>query len=118
MLSERALAQWWHPVASSETLEILHRAMRAVSYRCITMAIETASKVGVLFDCCFVDCCPDRRWGDTEQVVARFQRPVASGVAVDMRHQAMLSVSLQRTPVAVETAGGQGAFVRHHQCCH
>jgi len=40
--------------------------MHAVSYRCIAMAIKTASKVGVLFDCCFVDCCPNGRWGDME----------------------------------------------------
>ncbi len=52
MLSEQVLAQWWHPVASSEALDLLHRAMRAVSYRCIAMAIRMASKVGVFADCC------------------------------------------------------------------
>ena len=48
MLLEQVLARWWHPVASSEAPNHLYWAMRAVSYRCITMAIETASKVGVL----------------------------------------------------------------------
>jgi hypothetical protein len=36
----QALAQWRHPVASSEALDVLHRAMRPASYRCIPMAIE------------------------------------------------------------------------------
>ena len=92
-------------------LNHLYWAIGAVLYCCIVMAIKTASKVGVLFDCCFVDCCPGGRWGDTEQVVARCRRPVASGVAVDMLHRAMPSVSLRRTSMAVKTAGGRGAFV-------
>ena len=75
MLSEQVLAQWLHPVSSSEALNHLYRAMRTVSYRCIAMAIETASKVGVLFDCCFVDSCPGGRWGDTERVGTLRSRP-------------------------------------------
>jgi hypothetical protein len=66
MLLERVLTQWWHPVASIEALDLLHRAMHAVSYRRIAMAIKTASKVGVLFDCCFLDCCPGGCWGNKE----------------------------------------------------
>ena len=77
MLSERVLAQWWHPVASSEALDPLHWAMRAVLYRRITMAIKTARKVGVFSHCCVVDCRPGVRWSDTEQVAARWQRLVA-----------------------------------------
>jgi hypothetical protein len=38
----QALARWRHPVASSEALDMLYRAMHPVSYRCITMAIEIA----------------------------------------------------------------------------
>jgi hypothetical protein len=41
--TEQALARWRHPVASSEALDMLHRAMRLASYRCIAMAIEIAS---------------------------------------------------------------------------
>jgi hypothetical protein len=117
MLSEQVLAQLWHPVASSEALNHLYWAMRAISYRCIAMAIEMASKVGVLFDCCFVDCCPGGPWGDTEQGI-RCRHPVAYGVALDMPHWAMPSVLLRRTAVAIETAGRKGAFVRHRQFCH
>jgi hypothetical protein len=40
----RALIQWQHPVASSEALNVLYRAMRSASYRRIAiMAIEIAS---------------------------------------------------------------------------
>ena len=77
MLSERVLARWWHPVASSEALDPLHRAMRAVSYRRITMAIETARKVGVFSHCYVVDCRPGVRGSDTERVVARWRCLVA-----------------------------------------
>jgi len=36
----QALARWRHPVTSSEALDVLHRAMRLASYRCIAMAIK------------------------------------------------------------------------------
>jgi hypothetical protein len=39
----QALARWWHPVASSEALNVLHQAMHPASYRCIAMAFEIAS---------------------------------------------------------------------------
>jgi hypothetical protein len=39
----QALDQWRHPVASSEALDVLHRAMCPVSYHHIRMAIELAS---------------------------------------------------------------------------
>jgi hypothetical protein len=51
MLSGIILAQWPHPVASSEALYLLHQAMHAVTYRRIAMAIKTASFVGVFVDC-------------------------------------------------------------------
>jgi hypothetical protein len=106
MLSGIILAQWRHPVAYSEAQDLLHQAMRAVTYRRIAMAIKTASFVGVFVDCCLFACCPGGRWGNTEQVVIRCRRPLASGVALDMPHWAMPSVLLRRTAVAIETAGG------------
>ena len=36
----RALAQWRHPVASSEIQDVLHRAMRPASHHRIRMAIK------------------------------------------------------------------------------
>jgi hypothetical protein len=118
MLSDIILAQWRRPVASREALDLLHRTMHAVTYRCIAMAIKMPTFLGVFVDCCLFACCPGGRWGDTYQVVTRWRHPVASRVALDMPHRAMLSVLLRRTTVAIKTAGGRGAFVRHRQFCH
>jgi hypothetical protein len=100
------LAQWRHLVASNKALNLLYRVMHAVLYRCTAAAIKMASLLGTFFCHCFVCCCPGGRWGNTEQVVARWQRPVASGVALDMPLWAMPSLSLQRTAVAIKTASG------------
>ncbi len=70
------------------------------------MAINLATFLESFVDCCLFACCPGGRWGDTEQVVAQCQHPVASVVALDMPHWEMLSVLLQRTAVAIETARG------------
>jgi hypothetical protein len=112
------LAQWRRLVASNKALNLLHQAMCAVTYRRIAMAIKTASFSGVFVDCCLFACCPGSRWGDTEQVVAHWRRPVASRVALDMPHWAMPSVLLRLTAAAIKTAGGRGAFVRHHRLYH
>jgi hypothetical protein len=48
-LSERILARWRQPVASIESLDICHWAMRGESYRRTATAIEMASKVGAFF---------------------------------------------------------------------
>jgi hypothetical protein len=45
----QALNQWRHPVASSEALDVLHRAMRPASYRRIRMAIEIANDLPAFF---------------------------------------------------------------------
>jgi hypothetical protein len=65
MLLDIILARWWRPVAFSEALDLLHRAMRAVMYRRIAMAIKTATFLGVFVDCCLLACCPGGRWGNT-----------------------------------------------------
>jgi hypothetical protein len=52
MLLDIILAQWQPPVASSEALDLHYRAMRAVTYRRIAMAIKKSSKVGLFVDCC------------------------------------------------------------------
>jgi hypothetical protein len=41
----QALAQWRHPVASSEALDVLYWELRPASYRCIAMEIEIASNL-------------------------------------------------------------------------
>ncbi len=70
MLLGIILAQFWHPVASSETLDLFHWAMHAVMYQRIAMSIKTASFAGVFVDCCLYVCCPGGRWGNTERVAA------------------------------------------------
>jgi len=62
---------------------------------------------------CFIFCRPGGRRGDTERVVAQWRRPVASGVALDMMHRAMLQLLLQRCHMAIEMSSNGGAFVRH-----
>ncbi len=69
MLLDIILTQWWHPVASSEALDLLHRVMGAVLYRHIAMGIKTVSKVGVFVDCWLFACCSGGHQGNREQVV-------------------------------------------------
>jgi hypothetical protein len=53
----QALARWRHPVALSEALDVLYWAMHPASYRCIHMAIETASN-SPAFLLLPIRCCP------------------------------------------------------------
>jgi hypothetical protein len=45
----QALAQWQHPAASSEALDVLHWAMCPALPRCIGMVIEVASNSPAFF---------------------------------------------------------------------
>jgi hypothetical protein len=105
------LAQWWHPVAFCEALDPLLWLMRAVLYCRIAMAIKTARKVGVFIHCCVVDCRPGVRGSNTEQVVAQWRRLVASDMALNILHRAMLHESLQCLRMAIKMACSGGAFV-------
>jgi hypothetical protein len=51
----QALAQWRHPVAPSEALDVLYWSMRPASYRRIRMAIEISSLHFLLLPICY---CP------------------------------------------------------------
>jgi len=64
---------------------------------------------------CSVDCRPGGRWGNTEQVVAQWQRLVAFMEALDLLHQAMLAVLHRCTAMAIEMASNGGTFVRCHR---
>ena len=74
-LLEQLLAWRWHPVASSEALDLLHWAMGVLLHRRIGMAIKTARKVGIFIHHCVVECCPDVRGSNMEQVVAQWRYP-------------------------------------------
>jgi hypothetical protein len=82
------------------------------------MAIKTASKVGVFIHGCLFACCPGSHWGNTEQVVTQWQCPVASGIALDMLHWAMLFISHRRITMAIKTASRSGTFDCHQQFHH
>ena len=85
------------------------------------MAIEMAIKVDTLIHRCFVCCRPGGRQGDTERVVARWRRPVASSVALDMLHRAMRSVLHRRTAMVIEMAPDRGhsfAAAAYIDCCN
>jgi len=58
-----------------------------------------------------VDCCPGGHRGDTEQVVARWRRSVASGEALVMLHWAMHSVLHRRTTMTIEMARNGVTFI-------
>jgi hypothetical protein len=45
----RALARWQHPLASSEALDVLHRAMRPASHRRIRMVVEIVINLPAFF---------------------------------------------------------------------
>ncbi len=118
LLSEQMLAQWWHPAASSEALDRLHRAMRVVLYRCIAMAIKMASNVGIFFHCCCFAWDPGSRRGITEQVVAQWQHTEAFGVSLDMLHQGICSALHPCPRMAIKMASEGVTFVPHHQFHH
>jgi hypothetical protein len=82
--------------------------MHAVLYRRTAAAINMATFLGVFVDCFLFACCPGGRWGNTEQVVARWQRPVASGVALNMLHWEMRFVLHRRTAMAIKMASVEG----------
>jgi hypothetical protein len=82
--------------------------MCTVLYRHTTAAINMATFLGVFVDCCLFACCPGSRWGNTEQVVARWWHPVDSRVALDMLHWVMRFVLHQRTAMAIKMANVGG----------
>jgi hypothetical protein len=45
----RALAQWQHPLASSEALVVLHREMRPTSHRRICMVVKIIVDLAAFF---------------------------------------------------------------------
>ncbi len=76
---------------------------------------QNGHQSGYISHRCFVCRRPGGRRGNTEQVVTRWWRPVASSVALDMLHQAMPHVLLQCLRMAIEMASDRGAFVCHRR---
>jgi hypothetical protein len=84
--------------------------MRVVLYRRTAATINMATFLGVFVDYCLFACCSGSHWGNTGRVVAQWQSPVASKLALDMLHQAMPSVLLRRIRKAFEMGHNGGAF--------
>jgi len=63
----------------------------------------------------FVCCRPGGRRGDAERVVARWWRPVASSVALDMLHRVMPHVLLQSLTMVIKMVHRGGAFVHRRR---
>jgi hypothetical protein len=82
------------------------------------MAIKMAIFARVFVDCCLYACCPGGRWGDTERVVARCRRPVASRVALGMPLWEMPHSLLQRIRMAIKMDCDRGTFVCHCRFYH
>ena len=113
MLSEQVLALWRRLVAFMKALDLLHLAMRAIvpAHR---HGHQNGQQREYILYCCFVCYRHGGRRGDTERIVARWRRPVASGISLDMLDRAMPSVSHRRTAMSIIMASDRGTFVR---CC-
>jgi hypothetical protein len=109
MLSAAILAQWQHLVASSEALDRLYWAIRAVLYQRIAMVIKTTSKVGVFVDCWLFACCPAAAggYGSSSHLMV-----ASSGFRGSPRYAALgeLSVLLRCIGKAFEMSSNGGAF--------
>ena len=103
-------------MASSEALDLL-RAMRMVLYRQMAMANRMTSKVGMFYHPCLFVCPPGGHRDNTEHVVTQWQRRVASGVALDMPHWAMLPVLQHCSTMTMEMACNTGMFAHCRRLC-
>ena len=110
-LSERVLARWRCLVAYESPGPPPSGDARGIvpAHR---NGHQNDQQSGYILHLCFVCCHPGGCRGDTEPVVARWRRPVASGEALVMLHWAMPHVPLQRLRTAIKMACDGGAFVR------
>jgi hypothetical protein len=111
ILLEQILAQWRRPVASVESLNLLYRAMRAVAYRRIAMAIGMASKVDVFFIVIVLYVTPAAARAIHSGYSPNGEYPVASTESLNLLHWAMHLALPRRIHRAIETASKGSAFV-------
>jgi hypothetical protein len=84
--------------------------MHVELYPCIAVAIKMTSKAGCIFHHCFVACCADGYWGNTEQILTQWQGPATSSAALDMLLWAMHTAWHQAVCMVIEIACNDGAF--------
>lgn len=112
MLTEQILTWCWHSVASRKAIHLLYLViLRSEWYRCTATTIEMASKVGAFVHCHFAYCHPGGHWGNTEWILAQWQHPGTSSVALDVLHWVMHSSLPQRFCMTIEMAHVGGTFV-------
>ena len=114
VILERVLARWWHLVAFMKALDLLHRAMRSVSYRRIVMVIEWPAR-WVHFASAFRLLLPwrsPRQYGASSCPMATFSGFMK---ALDLLHEAMHAVLHHRTAMVVKMASAGGTFVHCHR---
>jgi hypothetical protein len=58
------------------------------------------------------------RWGDTGQILARWRRPVASRVSIDLQYWAMRSAPYRLIRMAIKMASKSAAFFLLLILCH
>ena len=115
MLLEQVLAQWWHSVASSEALDLLQQAIRAVSYRRIARGHQNGQLCWCIYWLLLLPW-----WTLGQYRASSCPMPVSSGFRSSPGYATVGGVVCIApcTAVAIKTAGGQGAFVRHCQFYH
>ena len=109
VISERVLTQWRLLVAYMKATNLLHWAMcELLPPHC--NGNRNSQQSGYILNCCFVDCRHGGCQGDMERVVARWQHPVTSNVALDMLHWALPCALLQRIRMAIKMVCDRGTF--------
>jgi hypothetical protein len=103
LLSAAILARRRRPVASRIALDPLRRSMCLVMYRRTDRASEMADKYGTFLSFFFLHSTPPSVRGDTEQILARWRRPVALSEALDPLYRSVSALSCRRMNPSVET---------------
>ena len=86
------LARWRRPVASVIALDPLRRLMRSVSHQRTNRASKMTNKYGAFLLLFFWHNPTVHPGGDTERILVRWQRPVASCEALDPLYWSILGV--------------------------
>jgi hypothetical protein len=110
LLLPTILAQWHQPVASVVALDPLYQVMRAVFVPAHHHGHQNGQQVWCSFRCFFLACNPVVRRDDTEQILARWRRPVDSSEALDPLHWVMYRALHRRIIAAVETSCNGGVL--------
>ncbi len=99
-------------MASSKALNLLHQHGTVPAHR---DDHQNGRQRRYIFHHYFVACCTGGHWDNTEQILAQWQGPAASSVALNMLHQVMPAALHPRVRTAIKMAHNRCAFVHHCQ---